>query len=567
MRGAGAAPLPPLRGVGRRPPEMSPEDEEAAMRATLAARGYDMVDAPASDSDDDEFLRLKKLSPQQAKELGNKAFGKGKYDKAIKAYQGGLKTILSALCAGPEAMSDMTLSELDLTLNLNIAMCHTKKGEFLFAERSVEKSLARRDALPPHLIVKALYRKANAQRSMTKLPECIATLEDLLSVESDNAAALQMKQEVEREHNRQCRAQKANMKKMFAVFEGENKKEAEARRAQRSAARASSGVRWGSDDIDTDAFERGEVPCSEGRDWGRALNCTVLWAIEELAVEGCACLREGTDKVSLWFLGVSSTCELRWLKPSVLLEKLPSVAEIEIVLIGFLGELDPDNKRVPDPKGDSLPPGLLEAKAEDGTRRATVRLLKGTLEEVLASWPWPDRAVSLEEAARAAGVEEAETVAADGATVATPGAETAEAETAAEPVVEAAAAGAAEAAGVAAAECPPPDFCFVAHPQLHRYYSEFFPAITWLINRSVPTILVGASEPDPSWKQDEILLRSLGVEIVLGKRESPYPMCLPDNPKVRKCSHIIGFRGGKPLDKDKLVKTKIDLLAQDYTVR
>jgi len=118
-------------------------------------------------------------------------------------------------------------------------------------------------------------------------------------------------------------------------------------------------------------------------------------------------------------------------------------------------------------------------------------------------------------------------------------------------------------------EEPPghPDVCFIAHPQLHRYFTDFYPAIYWLIRNRVPTIIIGASEPDPSWKQDEILLKALGCEILVSKRECPYPMCLPDNSNVRKCSHIVGFLGGKALERDKLTKTKIDLLAQDYSVR
>ena len=36
------------------------------------------------------------------------------------------------------------------------------------------------------------------------------------------------------------------------------------------------------------------------------------------------------------------------------------------------------------------------------------------------------------------------------------------------------------------------------------------------------------------------------------------------NANVKKCNHIIGFVGGKALERDKLVKTKIDLLSQDY---
>jgi len=87
------------------------------------------------------------------------------------------------------------------------------------------------------------------------------------------------------------------------------------------------------------------------------------------------------------------------------------------------------------------------------------------------------------------------------------------------------------------------------------------------MQNDVPTAIIGASEPDPSWQQDEVLLKSLGANIVVGKRESPYPMCLPDNQRVRKCNHVIGFRGGKAVPRDKLTKVKLELLAQDYTVR
>jgi len=66
---------------------------------------------------------------------------------------------------------------------------------------------------------------------------------------------------------------------------------------------------------------------------------------------------------------------------------------------------------------------------------------------------------------------------------------------------------------------------------------------------------------------DEVLLKALGAKIVVGKRVCPYPMCLPDNPDVRKCSHIIGFKGGKALERDKLTKVKLELLTQDYSVR
>lgn len=497
------------------------------MRATLAAKGYDIVETVDEDnSDSDGGLaamtgRIKTLAPDVAREKGKKAFEEGKYDKAIKAWQGGLKSILSSLCAGPEALGDMTLSELDLTLNLNIAMAYMKKGEFMSAEKSVQKALARRDALPPHLITKALYRQASAQRAMHQLDECLVTLEDLLGVEATNTAGLQMKQEVSREVNKQKRDQKSNMKKLFSKMAGEDKQEEEKLRKHRLAQRAACGVKWTEDDVDAEAYARDEAPPTDGQNWGLNFSRTVLWALEEFAVDGGWSLPADSARASFWFLGASSTCELRFLQHADLLSRLPSVRALELVLIGFLGEVGPDNKREPDPKADALRfGGILQTKLDED-RRVFTRLFPGSLQEALDGRPTepivaPEGGVDAEESKRLDGL---------------------------------------------------PTACFIMHPQLHRYFSEFFPALQWLIRNKVPTIVVGASEPDPSWKQDEILLRALGAEIVVGKRICPYPMSLPDNPAIRKCNHVIGFLGGKELDKDKLTRTKLDLLAQDYQVR
>jgi len=490
------------------------------MQAALAAKGYDLLDTngggggggDGEDEDSDEedvFGRIRKLPPDAAREKGKKAFQDGDYDKAIRYWQGGLKSILGSLCAGPAALSDQSLSELDLTLNLNIAMAYMKKEEYHAAERSVDKALARREALPAHLITKALYRKAMAQRSMRRLDQCLETLSDLLEVEAGHAAAKQMQQEVEREWAKQCRDQKKNMRKLFDKLSGEDRAAEETERQQRTALRDRSGVRWTADDVDSEAFAAGSTPPSDGKDWGLALSRTVLWAMEQLALEGCACCPEGLSKASFWFLGASSTCELRWLKPAEILKRLPAIQCLALELIGFLGEIDPDNSRVPDPNIDKLPEGIMKINVDE--RQAFLRATRGSLEEAL------DKELLLP-----------------------PDADGKEAL---------------------------PQVCFIAHPQLHRYFSEFHPAISWLITKQVPTIIIGASDPDPSWKQDEQLLRKLGAELVVSKRESPYPMCLPGNSKVKKCSHIIGFRGGKAIERDKLMNVKLELLAQEYSVR
>lgn len=485
-------------------------DAEQSMREMLASKGYDIVDQ-GSDSSDDGGMpgRLPSMPPAQAKEKGNEAFKKGKYDKAIRYWQAGLKSILSALCSGPEAMGDQTLSELDLSLNLNIAMAQTKKGDFESALHSCGKALARRASMPPAQVAKALYRKANAQKSLRRLDECLETLKDCLELEPNNAAAKQMFQEVDREWKKQTKKQQDNFKKMWAKLDDETASEDKAIKAARAEARQKCGVKWLEGDVDSDKFELGKLQPEEefdGQDWAKALICTVLWGIEQFSLEGCPVLTGEIPNLSIWFLGASSTCELRWLRLDKMISRLPFVTNLDVTLIGFLGELDPSNKRVPDPKAEAgISEEPVSKKFDDDNRTATIRCLKGTLQDVL-----------------------------DG-----PNGESLEV----------------------------PTLCVIAHPQLHRYYTDFYPAMTWLIEKSVATIVVGASAPDPSWNQDEVLIPSFGSEIVVKKRESPYPMKLPDDPKVRKCNHIYGFKGGKPLDKSKLTNKKLELLAQDYTLR
>jgi len=555
------------------------------MRAALAAKGYDLVGAAdGSDSEDDIMSavsgRIPSLEPNVAREKGKAAFEKGKYDKAIKYWQGGLKSILSALCSGPEAMSNTSLSELDLTLNLNIAMAYMKKGDFEAADRSVDKALARRDALPTHQITKALYRKASAQRSMRKLDETLETLKDLLEVDPTNAAALKMHQEVDREWKKQTKVQTQGFKSMFTKMQAEDKKEGERMRRDRNEARRKSGVQWAAEDVDSEGFERGEAPGCDGRDWGMALSRSVLWSIEQLAVEGGVFLPPDLTHASAWFLGSSSTCEMRWLQPAALMSRLPGLSTLELVLIGFEGEKDPENKIIPDARANTLPKAVLKHPISD-SRRCYVRTVKGYLQDALkgdlmcvddalkaaTEASEASAAAKTEASSEAAAVSSREAPAASSDAPAPGGeSEPAAASASQESPAEEVPSGIVDSFGAPVPDPAPPSVCFIVTPQLHRYFSDFYPAITWLIKNNVPTILMGGSEPDLSWKQDEILLKALGANIVVSKRESPYPMCLPDDSRVKKCNHIIGFVGGKALEREKLVKTKIDLLSQDYTV-
>jgi hypothetical protein len=364
-----------------------------------------------------------------------------------------------------------------------------------------------------------------------------------------------MQQEVQREWTKQTKAQNANFKKMFSKMAGEDQKEKEKLRQGRAEARGKCGIAWTDEDVDSEAFERGDTPVCDGMDWGLALSRTTLWAMEQFATEANIFIPAESTHLSAWFLGSSSTCELRWLQPNVFMSRLPSVSTLELVLVGFLGEYGPDNKLIPDPIGDKLPKAVLYHQVEDDpSRKVYVRVVKGSLQDALAKELKP-AADAIEASAEP---QHAET-------------QTGPTPTGEEASCDAPVAAEREPSTHAPVEEPtpppaPPNVCVIAHPQLQRYFTDFYPAITWLIRNKVPTVVIGASEPDLSWKQDESLLRSLGANIVVSKRECPYPMCLRDNANVRKCNHVIGFVGGKALERDKLTRTKIDLLAQDYTV-
>lgn len=510
------------------------------------------ANADSDDSSSDGGLpgRIPSLEPNLAKEKGNKAFKQGKYDKAIKCWQGGLKSILSTLCSGPQAMSDQNLSELDLTLNLNISMAYIKKGDFEGADRSVDKALARRDALPAQQITKALYRKASIQRSMHRLEECLETLKDVLEVEPGHAAAKQMQQEVDREWAKQCRDQKKNLRKLFSQLQGEDKQEEIQMRQRRAEARSKCAVKWTENDVCSEDFERGEAPACDGKDWGLALSRTFIWSIEQFAIEEAFCLSSEVQRMSVWFIGASSTCELRWLQPSTLMERLPNLESLELVLIGFLGELNPDNTRVPDPKVDDLPKGTIRTPVNKD-RHVLVRAIKGSLQDALEKeLKRPPVVAEGSDSGPSTSASATTTVGKEASPDPSPEPAPSDQVLHEEPEL-----------------MVPPTMCFIAHPQLHRYFTDFFPAITWLIQNRVPTIIIGPTEPDPSWKQDEILLKSLGANIVVNKRINPYPMCLADDVNIKKCNHIIGFLGGKAVDRSNLTKLKLELLSQDYTVR
>ncbi|CAE8708291.1 unnamed protein product, partial [Polarella glacialis] len=146
-----------------------------------------------------------------------------------------------------------------------------------------------------------------------RFEECMETLKDLLEVEAGHAAGKQMLQEVEREWSQQCNKQKKNFRKMFDKLSGEDREEEERILRQRVEMRERCAVRWTPDDVDSDEFEKGKAPPCDGKDWALALSRSLLWSVEQLALAGHQCLTTEMSRATVWSIGASSTCELRWL--------------------------------------------------------------------------------------------------------------------------------------------------------------------------------------------------------------------------------------------------------------
>ncbi|CAK0799568.1 unnamed protein product, partial [Prorocentrum cordatum] len=141
-------------------------------------------------------------------------------------------------------------------------------------------------------------------------------------VEASHAAGKQMQQEVERDWNRQIRDQKQKMKKLFSKMGSEDKEAAEQAKAERAQARLRCAVRWTSDDVDSDAYERGDTPACDGLGpRAHADHAVVPGAARRRGESNCLPDGQDHERASLWFLGASSSCELRWLKPPELMER------------------------------------------------------------------------------------------------------------------------------------------------------------------------------------------------------------------------------------------------------
>eukprot|EP00397_Hematodinium_sp_SG-2012_P009852 GEMP01009949.1.p1 GENE.GEMP01009949.1~~GEMP01009949.1.p1 ORF type:complete len:386 (+),score=61.83 GEMP01009949.1:464-1621(+) len=266
---------------------------------------------------------------------------------------------------------------MDFNFNLNIAMCHMKMGDFDDAIKMCEKALNRRHMIPDSLLIKCLYRQADAQWQLQRLDHCLETLKQLLEVDPQNKAALQLQQTVDRIWSKQCREQKNNFKKLFSEFNDENvllEKEAHQKRTE-TIEHCGFSLEQDETHLKIRRFDRDQ--------WGAQLIDTVLYSVIEFALQDLdsAPLTKHSEECTIWFLGASSTFELRIIQLETVLKQLPHMKTIKIVLLGFQGDIGSANKPIPDtnkPEKDGL-----YAEATDGDRVARMECYSGSAQDII----------------------------------------------------------------------------------------------------------------------------------------------------------------------------------------
>lgn len=126
---------------------------------------------------------------------GNTAFGAGDYGQAIAIYHSGLDYVPEDLLLQVDGAHYDAVAALRTSLQLNLAACHLKKGDWNAAIESCTEILGRE---PKHQ--KALFRRGVARRN---LGQTAAAKNDLEAADQTDAAVQRELQLIKAEEKKQ----------------------------------------------------------------------------------------------------------------------------------------------------------------------------------------------------------------------------------------------------------------------------------------------------------------------------------------------------------------------------
>jgi tetratricopeptide (TPR) repeat protein len=182
-------------------------------------------DSDANDSGDlGEEKKVNGLDPMaclaeglEHKDRGKEAYANGDYEKAVDAWcmaRGSFKHIVERELFKDDPEKQEEVKQLQVLIHLNLAQGYLKNKEFHRAISQADKVLE----VEPHN-GKALYRKAAALIDASMFTEARATLKVLLEVDSSNASARQMLNDLARKEAVSARSGKKAYRKMFEGIE------------------------------------------------------------------------------------------------------------------------------------------------------------------------------------------------------------------------------------------------------------------------------------------------------------------------------------------------------------
>jgi len=413
------------------------------------------------------------------------------------------------------------------------------------------KALVRQQSMPAAQQVKALYRRADAERSLGRVEECLDTLGQCLELQPENAAAKTMHQQMTRELALQKKKQARVMNKMLDCYKAEREVEQDPPPPDHSIP---SGVVWKDGDLSPENMEKWQHYSRVF--WVASLGFTLLNAVDSFAQAGICCLHPEATSWTVYFFGVSSTMEQQWicnkLVHSLLLSRMPNLRLLRVVLVGFNGskqgkDIEPD----PNAPADGL---LAHHQYQNGQAVVQVWGCKGLWPAVSRGAPFtipdqmgglafvvgdvPGRSFSIGERVAVIGRQGSMCLARslDGLRR--------------------------EWVTTQYLEIPKPDFALLANAQLAQYFNDWFAGIVWLVDEKVPTAVIGMSSPDKSWEEDDKILSAMGCDLKVEKQRNRFPMVLEGNEAVRKNEHFCGFKGGLAKPTTAMADLKLMLLAE-----